>query len=201
MLFRIVIVCILLAASYAAFEIGSAWYFYKSVRTPASAFTIKNDGNQSELTIVEFLTYDCQNCRDTHKVLKDYADRNQDVRLAVRLVPMDWGYAEESTEMALAAGLQGKFWEFDAAIAEYQGRPDERFYRETASLLDMNYERLRKDAKAKTVQDMATDNASAALKLGLTSVPALMIGKTLYQPDKALTMNELISMVAAERTK
>lgn len=201
MLFRIVVVCIVLAGGYAAYEIIASWRFFNAIHSPKAAFAVLNEGNQTNLTIVEFLTYDCQNCRDTHKVLVDYAKKNPDTKLVVRVTPMAWGYAEESAEMALAAGLQGKFWEFDDAIIGYDGRPDQKFYRETAALLDLDYERLRKDAKSKKVQEMAANNVEATLKMGLKSVPAVMVGKRVYQLDKPLTLSGLMSMVATEESR
>lgn len=201
MWFRIVIVCLVIAAAYAAFEIASAWRYYDRLYNPKADFAVLNEGNQTDLTIVEFMNYDCSHCRTTHTSLMAYAKANPDVRVVVRPFPNEGGYAEEAAAMALAAGLQGKFFEMDEAIVEYQRPPDDRFYRETAGLLGLDYEQMRQDAQGQTVQDMLSKNAEAVLRSGVTSVPALMIGKTVQQFDKALTLNELISMVAAERAQ
>lgn len=201
MWFRIVIVCLVIAASYAAFEIAMAWRFNNRIYNPESSFTIVNEGNKTSLTIVEFMNYDCWNCRVTHTSLMAYAKANPDVRVVVRPFPNEGGYAEEAAAMALAAGLQGKFFEMDEAIVNYLRRPDGRFYRETAGLLGLDYERMQRDAQGPEVRQMLSDNAEAVLRSGASAVPALMIGKTLQQFDKALTLHELISMVAAERAR
>lgn len=201
MFFRIVIVCVVLAAAFAVFEIASTWRYYNGVYETKSDFTVKNDGNQSALTIVEFLNYDCLYCRGTHSVLMDYAQTHPDIRVVVRPIPAVQGYAEEAAEMALASGLQGKFWDMDKAIVEYKGKPDSKFYRETANLLDLDYDRLVKDAKGKKVEDMIGANSDAILRSGIKSVPALMVGKTVHVLDKPLTTTDLISMVAAERAR
>lgn len=201
MWFRIAIVCLTIAAAYAAFEIATAWRFNDRIYNPGSSFSIVNEGNKTSLTIVEFMNYDCSNCRVTHTSLMTYAKANPDVRVVVRPFPNVGGYAEEAASMALAAGLQGKFFEMDEAIVTYQRPPDERFYRETAGLLGLDYERLQADAAGPEVAKMLADNAEAVLNSGATAVPALMIGKTLQQFDKALTLHELISMVAAERAR
>ncbi len=203
MLFRIIAVCLALAACYAAFEIAVAWRNHDRLYNPHTSFSILNEGNQTTITIVEFMNYDCLNCRGTHKSLIDYAKANPDVRIVVRPFPNAGGffYSEEAAKMVIAAGLQGKFWEMDKAIVDYQNRPNERFYRETAGLLDLDYEKMQKDAEGEEVQNILGDNAEAVQRAGVTSVPALMIGDKLHQFDKALTLNDLISMVAAERAK
>jgi protein-disulfide isomerase len=201
MAFRIIAAILVLLAGYALFQIGTVWRLYHNLYNPESAFTVKNDGNQTDITIVEFLNYDCNYCRDTHKVLLDYAESNKNVRLVVRPFPDAKGFAEEAAEMALAAGVQGKFWEMDQAIIEYDGKPDERFYRETAGLFDIDYEKMRKDADAPDVQEMVGSNADGILLFGIKKVPAIMIDKTIYQLDKPLTLADLISMVAGERAR
>lgn len=197
MVFRIVIITLALAACYAVFAIAVDWRFYHKLRTPEAAFTVKNDAG--ELSIIEFLNYDCQYCRETHKVLMEYANTHTDVRIVVRPFPNVGGYSEEAAEMVLAAGVQGKFWEMDEAITGYGGKPDEKFYRETSALLDIDYEKMRKDSESSAVQEMVGDNADAVLMLDIQKVPAIMIGKTVYQLDNPLTLSDLISKVAEQR--
>jgi len=201
MFFRIVIVILVLAAAYAGYEIAVAKYYYYSLRNPEASFSVLQEGNQSSPAIVEFMNYDCEYCRPTHMVLLDYAQQNPETRYVVRPVPLVSGYAEDAAEMVLAAGVQGKFWEFDRAITEYTGVPDQKFYRETAALYDVDYDKMMRDKEGPDVQDMVKDNAGAAVRTGLKSTPALMIGKTVYQLDKPLTLPDLIRMVQAEKTR
>lgn len=201
MAFRIVIACILVAAAFAAFGIAMAWRDHDRIYNRSPSFTIVNGGNRTTLTIVEFMNYDCWNCRETHKSLLAYAKSNPEVRVVVRPFPNEGGYAEEASAMVLAAGLQDRFFEMDEAIVHYLKPPDERFYRETAGLLGIDYDRLRSDAKGEKVQEILGDNAEILIGTGATSVPALLVGKTLHQFDKPLTLNELIRMVAAERAR
>lgn len=187
-----------IAAGYAAYKIYAIHAFYRDLGTPKAEFTVKS-GNQPRLTIVEFLNYDCGPCKDTHRVLLNYADANPDIRLVVRPVPYANDQAETATERALAAGLQGKFWDMDRALVEYKGELDEKFYRESAALYDIDYQRMVLEAEGETVQDYAGDNAKASLRAGIETVPALMVGKTLYKPDGPLTLPDLIRMVRKEQ--
>lgn len=201
MLFRIVMVVIALAACYAGYEIAKARYFYYNLGNPKAEFTVLREGNHSAPAIVEFLNYDCLYCKSTHAALLDYAQKNPDIRYVVRPVPFANGYAQEAAEMVLAAGLQEKFWEFDKAVTEYRGVPDEKFYRETAGLYGIDYDKMLRDRNGEDVQNMARDNIEATLSAGLQSTPAFMIGKTIYQLDRPLTLPDLIRMVQAEKAR
>lgn len=201
MLFRIAIACLVLAASYALYEIYAIGRYYDGLRTPLAPFTsTEREGNQKPLTIVEFLHYQCNFCKDTHAVLVEYARNTPEIRLVTRPVPFD-GPAETAAERVLAAGLQGKFWEMDSALTEYRGVLDEKFYRESAALYDIDYDRMVADADGEEVNAMAKDNAAAVFKVGIKQTPAFMVGKTIYELDAPLTLPDLIRMVREEQAK
>ena len=201
MLFRIVIVCLVLAASYALYEITAIGRYYDGLRTPLAPFTATEmEGNQNPLTIVEFMHYQCNFCKDTHAVLVEYARTTPEIRLVTRPVPFE-GPTEIAAERVLAAGLQGKFWEMDSALTEYRGILDDKFYRESAALYNIDYDRMVADADSENVNAMAKDNAAAVFKTGIKQTPAFMIGKTVYELDAPLTLPELIRMVRVEQAK
>lgn len=197
MLFRIVILSLVAAACYAGYELWTVRNFYKFLREPDAQFTVVNPGNHPAITIVEFLNYNCGLCRRNHIVLLDYAAKQPEIKLVTRPVPFE--NAEEPTLRALAAGLQGKFADMDRAMAEYDGPYDEKFYRETCAVYDIDYEKMIADAKGSEVFEFAKNNAAAALRAKVSTTPALMVGKTLYTPREGLTLQELVRMVQVEQ--
>ncbi len=201
MFFRIFMVCVVLASCYAAYQLYTMKKYYEDLASPLASFAVKNQGNHSGLTIVEFMNYDCMYCRSSHVVFLEFVKENPDVRYVVRPVPNANDGAETAAELALAAGLQHKFWEFDKALASYSGKIDEAFYRKTAQDIGLDYDLLVKDADDTDVQVMAGDNAQAVLKTGAVRMPVFMIGRTLYQLDKPLTLPELLRMVEAEKAR
>lgn len=201
MFFRIVTICLVLAAGYASYQIWAVRNYYNFIRLPDAAFTIhKAQGNQTSLTIVEFLDYGCLPCRTSHRVLMEYAQKNPDITVVIRPVPYAPDMAKVAAESALAAGLQGKFWEMDKALTEYMGAYDDKFYRETAAVYDLDYERMVNDAKGDKVFELAKNNVAASVRAGVTSAPALMVGDTVYELKQPLTVPDLIRMVQAEKT-
>lgn len=194
--------CLALAASYALWQIWSYNNFYKKLGNPLAGFTVvEREGNRNPLTIVEFMHYDCEYCKDTHAVLLDYAKSTPEIRLVTRPVPFDAGGAQLAAEYALAAGLQGKFWELDSALTEHKAPMDDKFYRESAALYNIDYDRMVEDAKGEEVREMAEDNIAAVMATEIQSTPAFMIGKTLYEPRAPLTLPDLIRMVRGEQAK
>lgn len=201
MLFRTVIACLILFGCYALYEIYQTGRYYEGMRTPLAAFTtIENMEGDDALTIVEFLNYNCPACKDTHAVLVDYAKTTPGIRLVVRPVPNE-GDAETAARHALAAGLQGKFWEMDAALTDYKGVLNEKFYRENAALYNIDYDRMIADSDGPEVFAIAKDNAAAIIKADIRSMPAFMIGRTIYELNAPLTLPDLIRMVRAEQAK
>lgn len=200
MFFRIVMACIILAGCYVLHEIVGIRNFYYQLQHPLATFTVREaQGNHPFITIVDFMNYDCDFCKNTHEVMMHFVASSPDIRYVLRPVPYAHGNAETASEMAMAAGLQGKFWEMDKALVAHNGSPDEGFFKAVAAANGIDYERMKREAEEKTVQDMVGNNATASLKAGLQSTPAFFIGKTLYQPEKPLTLPDLIRMVEAER--
>lgn len=199
MLFRIICICIVLAACYGGYKAWNIHHYYDSLRSPEAEFTVRGSKEKSTLTLVEFLNYGCTACLRSHRVILDYVQKNPDITLVVRPVPFKPDYGVRAAEMAMAAGLQGKFWEMDSALAEYEEIYDDGFYRDTAAVYEIDYDKMLADSLGPQTHRLGTDNLKAALKAGVEFTPALLVGKTLYQPDGVLTLPELIRMVQKER--
>ena len=199
MLFRIVCVLILLASGYGFYELWRQYDFFQKIHTPIGNFAIKNE-DTSGVVIVDFVNYKCLECRTTSVLLKKYADENKDVKLVVRPVPFTGEGVEYAVRIVLASGLQGKFWEMHDSIINYANETDEAFFKETAALYDLDYDRLIKDAKSEEVLNIMESNAGAAISVGLRSTPAVMVGKSFYEPQGALIEQDLIRMIRFEQT-
>ena len=199
MFYRIVIIVILLAAAIGGYRLWSVLGYYHDMRSPGADFMVREATEKSPVIIVEFMNYGCAACQRTHRLLLEYATKNGDVTLVTRPIPQEPMHASLAAEMALAAGLQGKFWDLDLALSEYEGIFDDAFYKDAAAVYDIDYERLVKDATSDEVHDLAAGNLRSALRAGLESTPALMVGKTFYQLDGVLTVPELIRMIGAEK--
>ncbi len=197
--YRIVIILLVLAAGYSLYGIGHFKWMYHRVDHPKAAFQI--GGNlESNLTLIEFLNYNCGYCRQLNPVIKEVLSIRKDIRYIARPISFKIFVQEEDqkdstdsekpepkeiedkiTKMVFAAGLQGKFWELHDAVLEH---PDtdipEDFIQETANLYGLDYDRLVKDAESKKVQKIIEENIATFDHVGLYSVPSFMINGKIY---------------------
>ncbi len=201
MIFRIVSIFILLAALYGGYKMWEIYSYDHGLKNPDAVFTVRKATKEPSVTIVEFMNYGCGACLRSHRVILDYAQKNADITLVVRPLPQEPAYSIRAAEMVLAAGLQGKFWEMDTALSEYEAIYDDKFYEETAAVYEIDYDRMFKDAANEEIHAYGTENLQAAVDAGVKSTPAFIIGKTLYQPNGLLTLPDLIRMVQAEKAQ
>jgi len=199
MLFRIVCVLILLAASYVGYEFWRQHDFYKTIQKPQSKFAVLNQDAKS-VVIVDFVNYGCLACRTTSKMLIEYAKENPDIKLVVRPVPFEGQGVEEASKIVMAAGTMGHFWDFHDAIINFTGETNLDFFKETAALYDVDYAQMLQTSEGNAVFELLKNNAAAAAMTGLQTTPAVMVGKSFYQPQGILTLPELIRMVHFEKT-
>jgi len=76
---------------------------------------------------------------------------------------------------ALAAGRQGKFWEFhDALYRDFQ-KINEDMIREIALKLELNADQFEKDSNDPAVVRKIQEDANEAVQLGITGIPAVYI--------------------------
>ena len=196
--YRIVIVLLILAASYSLFGIVHFKWMRHSVDNPKAVFQIT--GNQkASVTLVEFINYTCGYCKELHPTVEEALDIRKDIRYIVRPVVFDEDTAEKITHIVMAAGFQKKFWEMHKAVLEYPEIeiPDD-FIQETALLYGLDYDLLIKDSQSKKVKKLVQNNLAAFEHAGARSVPSFMIqGQIFMVTNEGLPdLKQLLTMIS-----
>lgn len=176
-LFKVFIVILVLAASYALYEIYRFSAMTIGVQGTRAEFAIQGPEKPS-VTMVEFLDYNCNFCRELHPAVQDFLNIRKDVRYIARPIAVLGEESEKLARVAMAAGLQGKFWEMNDAFLSSKGTIDDKFLRETAALYDIDYDRMMVDADGKDVRKMFDDNVKDAERAAVYSTPTVIIGRT-----------------------
>jgi protein-disulfide isomerase len=202
-LFRFFLLLVVLASAYSLFGIAHFKWMYHKVENPSAEFlTIKNVG--APLKIVEFINYGCGFCKELHPTVKELLNVRKDIEYVVRPISFGEGITNDLTNMALAAGLQDRFWEFNDAFLEYPEDeiPDD-FIRELADLYGVDYERLMSDSKSEAVKKLADENSDALGRASLGSVPSFMINRHLYYVDErgVPDLKTMLDIVASAQNK
>lgn len=118
------------------------------------------------------------------------------VKLVIKNMPLNFHkFADISARAALAAGNQGKFWEFHDALFEAEKLSND-LINNTAVKLGLDMAQFNKDINSEPVRQQISKDLLDAQKAGVTGTPTIFInGKRLKnrspQGFQAMINNEL----------
>ena len=147
------------------------------VPVDAKRDAIKGSSDKALVTIVEFSDFQCPFCSRAAATVasleKDYGDK---VRIVFKHTPLPFHQnAKPASSAAIAAGMQGKFWEFyDKAFANQQALSDEN-YQAWAKEIGLNVDKFNKDRKDEAVAKQIEDDIAAGQLVGIRGTPGFMI--------------------------
>jgi predicted DsbA family dithiol-disulfide isomerase len=136
------------------------------------------------ITIVEFSDFQCPHCKHAQPALERILEEYPQVKLYFKNYPITRAhpYAQGAAQAAIAAGKQGKFWQFHDKLfkgdQEKESPSDlERYARE----LKLNVDKWKKDADV-AAEKVNRDRADGE-KLNVDSTPTLYInGRKFHGP-------------------
>jgi len=157
-------------------------------------------GGDADVTIVEFLDYNCPYCRKTAPELQKLLQADRRVRIFYKEWPIFGAVSQYAARSALAANWQGKFLAAHNALISAPDELDETS--QVDSLLKgagVDLRRLGDDRTRHAAQiDAALDrNAAEAKGLGLEGTPGFLIGRQLV--PSALTLRQLLQLTRNAR--
>jgi predicted DsbA family dithiol-disulfide isomerase len=128
------------------------------------------------IAIVEFSDFQCPHCKHTQPALERILEEYPQVKLYFKNYPISRAhpYAQLAAQAALAAGKQGKFWQFHDKLfkgdQEKEALPDlERYARE----LKLDIPRWKKDIDGQ--QDKVLRDRGDGEKVNIDATPTLFI--------------------------
>jgi protein-disulfide isomerase len=143
---------------------------------------VKGDAAAPE-SIIVFTDFQCQYCMKLNPVLGQVSEKNKGkVKLIFKNMPLQFHQmAEPAAIAALAAGEQGKFWEFhDRLFAAPQLSPE--VITKIAQDLGLDMTRFESDRNSPLLRQKLGKDMSDAQKAGVTGTPTLYInGRKLKQ--------------------
>ena len=84
-------------------------------------------------------------------------------------------YATTSAVAALAAGRQGKFWQFHDELFKVYKQIDENKIIEIAQQIGLDMNQFNEDVNDPAIQDIVQNDYQLGLKIGVRGVPAVFI--------------------------
>lgn len=101
--------------------------------------------------------------------------------------------AHESAMAALAAGRQGKFWEFHSQLLEHHDALDETKLNEIAAALGLDMNRFKQDRQLESSRQLIREDIENGQAIGVNGTPSVfMNGKRIDNKDLG-TLPQLIA--------
>lgn len=168
------------AYSILALAIAYFGYSYWAVRSAMARLPDTSMGQfigpvDASKVIVEFMDYRCSYCRAVDPTLREVLKRHPDLRIIFRHYPVYERPSVIDAEVALAAGIQGKFAEAHDILIKRETPMSETEIDVMAESLGLNMARFRSDMKGQPIGYMMISTLDIADALGLRAVPTFII--------------------------
>src|SRR5574338_858413 len=133
-----------------------------------------------DVTIVEYLDYQCPACRASHKPLMQLLAKDKKVRVIFRDWPTFGGASARASMVAIASKYQGKYLAVHDALMTTPQPLTEMKIEAAVKKAGADWARIQKDiaAHSEDIEDLLARNDEQAQLIGLEGTPGFIIGST-----------------------
>ena len=131
---------------------------------------------KGDVTVVEFFDYNCGYCKKALPDLAAIVQSDKNLRVVLKEFPILSKGSEEASKVALAAKLQGKYWDFHLAMLGLQGQANEASALKVAEKVGLDMARVKKDMASPEVKKEIEDTRALAQKMGISGTPHFLVG-------------------------
>src|SRR3990167_1068412 len=133
--------------------------------------------SDAQIMIVVFSDFQCpfskRGTETIHALIAKYGDK---VNFVYKNLPLSFHpEATPAAKAALAAGKQGKFYEYHDKLYENQGSLGEDLYVQTAKDLGLNLQKFNADRNSKEIEEQITKDTAQANSLGFNGTPGFTL--------------------------
>jgi protein-disulfide isomerase len=131
---------------------------------------------KGDVTVVEFFDYNCGYCKKAFPDLASVIQKDQNVKVVLKEFPILSKGSEEAAKVALAAKMQGKYWEMHRVMLEQPGQANEASALKAAEkVAGLDIARLKKDMASAEVKKEIDDTRKLAQKMGIQGTPHFLV--------------------------
>lgn len=160
------------------------------------------------VTLEEFADYQCPACASVNPVMKEIVSSyGSKIRFIFRAFPLvqihDKAY--DAALAAEAAGLQGKYWDFQNQLFQNQktwaaSSEHKKLFEDYATLVGLDLEKFKSDASGLVAKSRVDADTTRAKNAGVASTPSVYINNVLV-PSEKLNSAGLRGLIDAELQK
>lgn len=129
-----------------------------------------------DVVVVEFFDYNCGYCKRAFGDMAKLIEKDGKVKLVLKELPILSKGSEDASKVALAAKLQGKYWEAHRALLTVRGELNEQSALKAVEKLGLDMARLKKDMESAEVLDEIKLVRDLAQKMGIQGTPHFLVG-------------------------
>jgi protein-disulfide isomerase len=134
-------------------------------------------GNPSgDITVVEFFDYNCGYCKRGFPDVARLIESDRNVRFVFKEFPILRDESEQASRVALAARLQGKYWEMHRELIGTKGVVNEAVALKAAERLGLDIAKLKADMTSPEVKAEIDGVRELAKKMGINGTPHFLVG-------------------------
>ena len=155
---------------------------------------------KGDVPVIEFFDYNCGYCKKAFTDLAKLMEKDKQVRVILKEFPILAKGSEEASRVALAAKMQGKYWEFHSAMLQSQGQANEASALRVAEKLGLDMARLKRDMASAEVKKEIDDTRELANKMGIQGTPHFLVADRII-PGAPENLAELLGKHVVEVRK
>jgi protein-disulfide isomerase len=135
---------------------------------------------KAPVTIVLFTDFECPYCSKVAPLLEQVLAKNPDtVKVVLKNLPLGMHqFADPAARAALAAGEQGKFWEFHNALFALPAQNialSEKTIEDIAVKLGLKMDQFKSDMASPKIRQKVDQDIMDAQKAGITGTPSIFV--------------------------
>ena len=174
--------------------------FVQDINSAGSPFKGAAD---APVTIVLFTDFQCPYCARIVPVLNQVLEKNQGkVKLVFKNFPLSTHqYARKAAAAALAAGKQGKFWEYHDRLFQNYNRLNDQILQEQAQQLGLDMQKFEKDMNDPQISQVINQDLQDGAKAGVRGTPTIYVNGALLRNNSLEGMQAAIDKELEKRGK
>jgi protein-disulfide isomerase len=135
------------------------------------------------VAIVLFTDFQCPYCAKMVPVLDQVLEKNKGkAKLVFKNFPLSTHqFARKAAAATLAAGKQGKFWEYHDRLFQNYNRLNDQVVQEQAQQLGLDMQKFQKDLSDPQIQQAINQDYQDGNKAGVRGTPTIYVNGTLLR--------------------
>lgn len=153
------------------------------------------------VTIAIFTDFECPYCGQVAPLLEQVLEHNPDtVKIVLKNMPLRMHkFAKPAAYAALAAGEQGKFWEFHDELFDNAPKLDQTTILKIADKLELDIAKFKKDMASPATEQKVNKDLADAQELGVTGTPTIFVnGVKFKRKEEPAAIQQLQKLIDEE---